>query len=862
MLPEPSGNIRAPEIQALATSGTLVPQASRGYSCASLPRPSAHPMTAGSPPSDPTAEATLRRGFRVGDWDVHPLQGVIAQGSHRVHIEPKVMDVLVCLARHPGEVVTREMLLDDVWRGVVVTDDVVTRCISELRTVLRDTGRDRRFIRTIPKRGYSLLVPVEPLGSGPAPAAAPAPVAIDGGTPVTAPTPVQRAVDGAARAARQTASTARNLVRSALLGIGLIIVTVVGLAVIFGGDDGVKVVVDTENDPVATAAAPPDTGPRIRSVAVLPLVNLSGNPEHEYFSDGLAEDIRNALIGVSGLRVAARTSSVAFRDRPMDVREIARQLNVEALLEGTVRIADAKLRVTTQLTDGRTGYPIWASSFERPVTNKLSLQTEVADALIRQISPSIAAGESPTAAATGNEQAHDAYLLGRYYWNQRTRESIERSIGHFEQALVRDPDYALAYSGLADAWSLLHDYGDRSLAEVTPKARQYALQALDLDPDLAEAHASLGMVLMRNGDPQGARAEYQKAVSLQPGYATGQMWLGVLWLGQGDATRAAQSFAIALQLDPLNPAVQVNYLSSLIALGNLDRAREEGQRLLTLSPNEKLQKILWHVSLERGSYDEVLALAVGRAGSVDTAPYLNDAVIEALIYLQRFDEAGRMIAGNRGTMDLPRRLFLEASLAVGRRDAATLRRVASELVSPAVVAEIPAPFQGCSRQWTGLWLGIAELLDDRPAAAQKHFRTAANETLPVICEDDTPALRLVALAYALESQARADAAGLPAAITAARREIERLRALGWNDAWFGTAEIAIAMLSGDEQGAATLLRDIRRRGLQPYGRMRTSPLFDRLWEQPPLDAARPALAAEYEAARTRAAALQLAKLGL
>ena len=349
-------------------------------------------------------------------------------------------------------------------------------------------------------------------------------------------------MDGAVRAARQTVMTTRNLIRSALLGIGMIIVAVVVLALVFG-DDGIQVQVDPGGDESATAGGPaapkpplPGGGaeksasvvaatPRIRSVAVLPLVNLSGNPEHEYFSDGLAEDIRNALIGVSGLRVAARTSSVAFRNKPMDVREIARQLNVEALLEGTVRIADSRLRVTTQLTDGRTGYPIWASSFERPVTNKLALQTEVAEAIIRQVAPSIGpattTGERLAAGATGNEEAHDAYLLGRYYWNQRTRESIERSIGHFEQALARDPGYALAYSGLADAWSLLYDYGDRSLEETSPKARQYALKALALQPDLAEAHASLGMVLMRNGDPNGARAEYQKAVSLQPGYATG-----------------------------------------------------------------------------------------------------------------------------------------------------------------------------------------------------------------------------------------------------------------------------------------------------------------------------------------------------
>ena len=160
-------------IQALATPRGAGPATRPAVQCPVPPEANRAPHDRRQPPSDSTAEARLRRGFRIADWDVHPLQGVIDQGGHRVHIEPKVMDVLVCLARHPGEVVTREMLLDEVWKGVVVTDDVVTRCISELRTVLRDTGRDRRFIRTIPKRGYSLMVAVEAPGGSRGPAVPP-----------------------------------------------------------------------------------------------------------------------------------------------------------------------------------------------------------------------------------------------------------------------------------------------------------------------------------------------------------------------------------------------------------------------------------------------------------------------------------------------------------------------------------------------------------------------------------------------------------------------------------------------------------------------------------------------------------------
>jgi len=842
--------------------------------------PPDHPASDGS--QQPGAQPDWRQGFRVGDWDVHPLQGVMAQGNHRVHVEPKVMDVLLCLANHAGRVVTRDVLLAEVWKGVVVTDDVVTRCISELRTVLRDTGRDRHFIRTIPKRGYSLLVPVEPLG-GTAPGVGPdqrpegRPEERPEASPVTPPVPAstysaQWAMDGALQAVRKTVTTTRSLVRSALLGIGLIIVTVIVLAVLFSDDDdGPMVEISVGEDPAAELQQPetakatartPAPPARYRSLAVLPLVNLSGKPEHEYFSDGLAEDIRNALISATDLRVAARTSSMAFHNKPMDVREIARQLNVEALLEGTVRIDDSRLRVTAQVTDGRTGYPIWASSFERPVTDKLALQAEVAEAIIHQLAPSIATGNPMLGGATGNERAHDAYLLGRYYWNQRTRESIERSIGYFEQALARDPDYALAYSGLADAWSLLVDYGDRTVAEVGPRASQYARKALALNPDLAEAHASLGTVLKMGGDLPGALVAYQKAVELQPGYATGQMWLGTLLLGMGDATRASKGLEAALALDPLHPSVQVNYVSSLIARGELDRARTEARRLLALTPNSHLQKMLWHVSLEKGDFVDVLTLAVGQTSGPDTRGVFSDAVIEALIYLQRFDEAARMIAENRAALDLPRRLALEASLAVARRDAPTLRRVAVDLSAPVTKTEIPVPNQPCSRLWAALWLGVADLLEDRTATARKAFQSVAKQLEPLNCSDDSPALRLIALTYALESEARMNAGAIPVAAADASKEIEKLRLLGWKDASFCTAEIAVAIISGDEQEAESLLRNNQNRGVQPYGRMRASPLFDRLWNLPPLKQAEPVMAAEFQAAQKRAAGLKLAKLGL
>jgi TolB-like protein/DNA-binding winged helix-turn-helix (wHTH) protein/Flp pilus assembly protein TadD len=819
---------------------------------------------------EPDPPADLRAGFALAEWDVHPLQGVLEQAGQRMHVEPKVMDVLLCLARHAGQVVTRDMLLTEVWKGVVVTDDVVTRCISELRTVLRDTGRDRRFIRTIPKRGYSLLAPVTALTPRP-------PVRAESTIVVTpppaelvevepAPWSAQWALDKSIDAARVTVRTTGNLLRAMMIGAVSFVAVIVILAVVLSDDDTpIKIMID--DDSTSSGGSPAVGEPvaatnRIGSIAVLPLANLSGNPEHEYFSDGLAEDIRNALIQESDLRVAARTSSVAFRDRPMDVREIARQLNVEALLEGTVRITDERLRVTTQLTDGKSGYPVWAESFERPVSDKLSLQAEVAAAILKRVTPSVNGGPARLVGTTANEQAHEAYLLGRYYWNQRTAESIERSIGYFEQALARDPDYALAYSGLADAWMLLANYADRPVADVVPKALDYTRKALALDAQLAEAHASLGMVQRQQGDLEAARASYQKAVELQPGYSMGQMWLGTLLLGTGDARGAAERFRTALTLDPLHPAVQTNYVSSLLVAGEFDTAREEAQRLLSLSPTRQMQKMRWAVSLEQGRFDEVLSLAVSQTPDAQAEPYLNEAVIEALLYLGRFDEAERAIRDNADNVKRYQRLMWQASLAVARRNAAGLRSTAEQLLAPEGLVDLPIEYRGCARQEAEAWLGVADLLDGRLEPASQRFRGVVADVTPTLCEENAPVVRSIARAYALEVEARRGAPDLAQQAAVARRDIADWRTRGWNNAALGLADVAILIIGGDVTGADDRLRELRRKGLQPYGRMRASPLFDRLWNLAPLNSGQEPMLEEYAAGRQRAAKLTLAKLGL
>jgi TolB-like protein/DNA-binding winged helix-turn-helix (wHTH) protein len=517
-------------------------------------------------------EHDLTKGFSVGEWEIRPLAGTFRRGDHAVHVEPKVMDVLLCLARRQGEIVTRDELLDEVWNGVVVTDDVLTRCVSELRTLLGDTDRERRYIRTIPKRGYSLIPPVgeteRNIGESPAPTAA---------------APGRREPVGARASINKGLALARGPLRLAgAMVFGLVAV----LAVIAVGFDtlvdkfGVEVVVTDEGNDVniivtdeanvseavepaagtATGARPAAQDP-LDSLAVLPFVNLSDQVEHAFFSDGLSEDIRNALITGTALRVAGRTSSRAFQDRAVDIREIGRQLNVDALLEGTVRIVGKHLRVTAQLTDASDGYPLWAASYDRELGDKMQSQVALAGQIVQALANELETPARPVTPSTANLAAHEFYLLGRHHWHQRTPESLQQAIAYFTRALALDSNYALAYSGLADAHLFQIAYAGRPVEEALAAGRDYAIRALELGPDLAEAHASMGIVYEHSWQLDRARQAYQRAVELQPRYSMAQMWLGNVWFAQEDVNRAHDHYSTALELDPLHPQVQYNYVN-------------------------------------------------------------------------------------------------------------------------------------------------------------------------------------------------------------------------------------------------------------------------------------------------------------
>ncbi len=807
-------------------------------------------------------EADLSRGFILDGWEVLPLAGSLKKDARQVHLEPKVMDVLVCLAAHQGEVVTRDDLLSEVWGKVIVTDDAINRCISEVRTVLGDTERQRSIISTIPRRGYSLIMPIQALHDEPRMESA-------GGDPDRTTLPQQ---SPGHRLAGFFSKMHPRLTRIFLVIAGPILIMVIANSV--GGEKQSRLKDVPESTAGYIQAVPERVRDNrvltettslesIRSVAVLPFVNLSGNPDHEYFSNGLSADIRNALMSATNLRVAARTSSMVFKNKPMDVRTIAMQLNVDALLEGTVRIDNEHLRITAQLTDARNGYSIWATSYERSVADKIEIQTEIADELARQLAPSLKNSSVLLKGVTSNVKAHDYYLLGRHHWHERTVDSLKLAEEYFQQALVLDPEYALAYSGLADALIFQTVYGDKKMEDIQEQAYAAILRSLELEPALAEAHASHGMLLEQTQKPEAARAAYRRAVELKPQYSMAHMWLGSSWFDARDVKQAYQHYRDALKLDPLHPQVQANYAHSLMIQGYYDKALEVLDEFSKVNPSEKFLKIQLEARLALGQYDEVLNLAVGHTFTGEYKPYTNIYVIEALIQLQRIDKARRMVIDNGKLMDDWQIAMTNGSIAVVDRDPQSLKKVADFMRSDdfEVKQDIQASCTGCFADYL---YALTDYLSGDYEKADRGFDIYQRGLAASDCKMNEPELGIAALLYHADSklkQQRDDAEALKM-LEQARAMLNELETLGWDTPTLNSIKVALFHFMNDDQQALALVRRMVARGWQPFGLMRSSPLFDGFLSSAVVAPQLADLEQSFEDMRAQSDSIGLAKLGL
>lgn len=365
----------------------------------------------------------------------------------------------------------------------------------------------------------------------------------------------------------------------------------------------------------------------IQSIAVLPFNDLSATQDQEYFADGVTEELINRLARLEEIRVAARSSSFQFRDRDAGLDEVARQLGVEAVVEGSVRREGDRLRVTVELVDAATGFQIWSESYDRTVDDIFAIQDDISTAIVDALRVRLIPGASRLRAGTSNVRAHDAYLLGLSRWHARTAEDLQRALGYFVEALEEDATYAPAYAGLALTYAVLPAYSDMSVDEAAQLGSEAAARALALDAQLAEAHAAIGQIAQAlEWNLEAAGMAYRRALEFQPNYGTAHQWYAETLMMMGRLSEARQEVDQALVIDPLSVAARTTRAYLLTVSRQYEPARRAYEQVLVESPGNGIART-GHVflCLVADCHDDALT-AAGAAYPPDIA-----AVVRAVV---------------------------------------------------------------------------------------------------------------------------------------------------------------------------------------------------------------------------------------
>jgi TolB-like protein/Flp pilus assembly protein TadD len=363
------------------------------------------------------------------------------------------------------------------------------------------------------------------------------------------------------------------------------------------------------NPPTATPVAA-DFTPTPNSIAVMPFLNLGGDLDSQYFSDGISEEILNELSTIPNLVVTARTSSFSLRDANLDIPSIGRRLNVGRVLEGSVRKSGDTVRISVQLINAENGFELWSSVYERVMEDIFVIQKDISNSIVSALEIEMELEDSELQGQVKNIEAYDLYLLGRHKLYDRTAKSINASIGLFQQAISLDPGLVLAYTGLADAYNLLTAYGNLSGPDAARKMQPVLEKALELNPNLAEVHNSLGAMNENFGDLLRAEEAYRVAIAINPNYALAYMWLGNLLINQSRLGEAKEAFRKALQLDPLHVIVNINVARVEMLTGNFAAGLKHLDQSIELAPDSAhpyARKSYW--LSQYGQLDEALSYA-------------------------------------------------------------------------------------------------------------------------------------------------------------------------------------------------------------------------------------------------------------
>ena len=469
--------------------------------------------------------------FEFGPFRLDPEESSLTREGTPVLLTPKALATLKYLVENAGRLVDKQALLSAVWPDTFVEEATLAQNISALRKALGDG-----YIETVPKRGYRFIAPVRQPAPG----------------PVTAPvTPPPRR---------------RTLLLAVVAFFALAILTAVAAL------------------QVRKSPEPPGSGRK--SLAVLPFKPISNNPDDEYLGLAMSDALITRLGNVQQVIVRPTTAVRKYGGSDQDPIKAGRELETDLILDGTVQRSGDRMRVSVQMFDVESGAAVWSESFDVPFTDIFSAQDRlsgiVADAAIGRLSGS---GQQRTTRHTDDREAYAAYVKGRYFWNKRTEEGYRRAIEHFNFALKRDPQFALAMSGLADAYALLGSMPTTVITrpDAMARARSLAQQALAIDDDIAEAHTSLAFVKMHyDWDWKGADAEFRRAIQLNPGYPTAHHWYAYYLLSQGRTDDAVDAIRRAEALDPLSLIISTDVAEVLLHARRFEEACRQIEKTLEL----------------------------------------------------------------------------------------------------------------------------------------------------------------------------------------------------------------------------------------------------------------------------------------
>ncbi|MEJ2179206.1 MAG: winged helix-turn-helix domain-containing tetratricopeptide repeat protein [Gammaproteobacteria bacterium] len=476
------------------------------------------------------------KSFQIGEWIADPDSDRLQRGEEEVRLEPKVMSVLVCLAQNPGKVVSRETLESTVWAGTIVGYDAIAGSIIKLRKALGDDARNPQYIETVSKKGYRLIAGVS---SGVVNE-----VSSEGGHET------EHVEPNESRAPTPFQTRARSVTTQ-------LTAAVVGLFIIVAGWQ----ILNTEpgsipnrNEEAVEESTKSNLSHKAPSIVVLPFNNLSDDPQQEYFSDGITDDIITDLSKVGALRVVARQSAYHYKDTTISLKEVSRDLDVLYIVEGSVQKAGQRIRINVQLTDIEKGHHLWAERFDRNLDDVFAIQDEIARRVIDAMFVTLSDQENQRVLyrTTSNFEAYDALLLGLQHSKNRTRQGHDLAMEAYQHAIEQDPNYARAYGAMAVALTRGYrfQWTNLPMAEAQERAMRLANKAIALDKSTPQIYWSLGFVhLFRKEYPQ-AEAAAMQAITLSPNYADGYGLLAFIANWRGKAKEAERYIKKAIALNP------------------------------------------------------------------------------------------------------------------------------------------------------------------------------------------------------------------------------------------------------------------------------------------------------------------------